>query len=84
MRVILSKHAKNKIKFLGEHGFSLTERQVIGAVMSPDKVSKGRRERYVCQKVINEKHVLRVIYEEREDLKWVVTVYPARRKRYEG
>jgi len=83
-QVILSKHAENKIRFLKEHGFPLTERQVVETVMNPDKVLKGKEGRLVCQKIINKKHVLRVIYEKHKGLKWVVTVYPARRERYES
>jgi sulfur relay (sulfurtransferase) DsrF/TusC family protein len=61
LRIVLSNHAKDKIKILIEHGFHLAEKQVVEAVLKPDKIMKGEKGRYVCQRSLNERHVLKVI-----------------------
>jgi hypothetical protein len=76
-------YALAKFVFLREHGFRLEERDVIQTVGDPDRVSRARMGRWVAQRKLSERHVLRVIYEEEPQMRVVVTFYPARRSRYE-
>jgi len=69
---------------LERHGFKIEKRFVIDAVRSPDKVVKGSKERLIAQKVYDEKHLIRVICGVRGENAVVVTIYPARRERYES
>jgi hypothetical protein len=50
----------------------------------PENVEEGFRGRKVAQRRITQRHVLRVIYEERQKEIMVVTFYPGRRSRYES
>jgi len=57
---------------------------VIQTLRKPEKVSRGWKGRLVASCPINAEHVLRVIYEKRDEERMVVTFYPARSERYEG
>ena len=78
-----SNHAILKLQVLKEHGITVHEDFVREVINSPDKVEKGYRERLVAQKGLDEKHVLRVVYENKTDHIVIVTMYPGRRERYE-
>lgn len=54
------------------------------AVKSPDVTRRGRGRRIIAQKMLDERYVLRVIYEKVNELVRIITFYPARRERYEG
>jgi hypothetical protein len=83
MKVVYTSHAELKFRILEDHGVKITKSQVEDTVVRPDKVIKGKRGRLIAQKIMSEKHLLRVIYEKKENIE-VITFYPARRKRYEG
>ena len=80
----LTSYARAKLVFLREHGFELSEEAVCRTVLKPDQVSQTRKGRWVAQRAISERHLLRVIYEESLHERVVVTCYPARRSRYES
>ena len=77
-------HAMVKLQVLRKHGFVVNEDEVVDVVRDPDKVVKGRKGRYVAQKIYDEKHLIRVIYEVKDENALVVTFYPAKRERYES
>ena len=84
MLVRFTAYAKAKCVFLREHGFSLEERDVKRTVLEPDRVIRTRLGRWIAQRKFDERHLLRVIYEESAQERVVITVYPARRSRYES
>ena len=77
-----SSHALEKLKMLREWGFALDERSIEEAVLNPDEVFPGYLGRRIAQSVLDEFHILRVVYEEGEEIV-IITFYPARRGRYE-
>ena len=83
MNIRFTSHAKDKFLILKKHGFYVSEEIVVDTVLNPDKVDIGKKGRLIAQKVIDEKHVLRVVYEEKNNEIVIVTFYPGRRKRYE-
>ena len=83
MKIVLTPHAVLKLGILKEHGFALSAEKVLDTVENPEKVAAGRKGRKIAQKVLDDTHVLRVVYEEKDDHIEVVTLYPARRNRYE-
>ena len=76
-RVRFTKHAVLRME---QYGIPVSE--VLRAIAQPDKVLLGYKGRRVAQKAAG-RYVVRVVYEEAEDLITVVTVYRARRERYE-
>jgi hypothetical protein len=83
-QIIFSTHAIIKLQILNKHGFKVGKEDIINIVKHPDKVIKSRKGRFVAQKVYNEKHLVRVIYEVMNANIVVVTFYPARKERYEN
>ncbi len=83
MKIVFTAHAKDKFLILKEHGFPVDEELVVKTVENPDKVTHSRKRRLIAQKMIDEKHLLRVIYEIKSGKISVITFYPARRDRFE-
>ncbi|MGQ9712186.1 MAG: DUF4258 domain-containing protein [Desulfotomaculales bacterium] len=82
-RIRFTAHAEVKLELLKRHGFCVEQNFIENCINAPDKVEQGYGERKIAQKVFDESHVLRVVYEERGDEILVITVYPGRRSRYE-
>jgi mRNA-degrading endonuclease RelE of RelBE toxin-antitoxin system len=67
--LLLTFHALQRIK-----SWTLSERQVLRALLEPQEVLKGHRNRYIAH-YRTRKHVVRVIYEYDDEEPVVVTVY---------
>ena len=78
-----TRHALDKLSLMRRLGFDVDEENVVRAVETPEQVTPGDRGRFIAQTNLNAEHVLRVVYEESEEIT-VVTLYPGRRERYEG
>ncbi len=83
MLIEFSQHSLLKIEILKSHGVDVSKDIIEDIVRNPDKIEVGYKERLIAQKGFDEAHVLRVVYEEFPDKKYVVIVYPGRRSRYE-
>jgi Txe/YoeB family toxin of Txe-Axe toxin-antitoxin module len=83
-KIVYGSHAEEKFEILKRHGFAVSKKQVRETLQRPEKVEEGFRGRKIAQRRISEKHVLRVVYEERQKEIGVVTFYPGRRSRYES
>lgn len=83
MEIIFIPHAQRKFKLLEKYGFFIREEKVITIVKTPERVIPGKKGRRIAQSRINDNHVLRVVFEEKEDKIEVITFYPGRRNRYE-
>lgn len=81
--VRFSPHALEKLTIMQGLGFAIDEETVIAAIKRPQAVLLGHSERSIAQTVLDEDHVLRVVYEEGEEFT-IVTLYPGRRRRYES
>jgi len=62
----------------------VTPGQVADTVLNPEKVIAQPGGRFIAQKRITERHVLRVVYREEGETRVVITFYPGRRERYEA
>jgi len=82
--IIFSSHAENKFAILRKHGFDVPKDTILLALESPDKVEYSSKNRKIAQKVIDESHVIRVVFEETSNMLRVITFYPGRRVRYES
>jgi hypothetical protein len=76
-------HALEKLSLTRRQGFSIDEETVVAAVRKSLAVFPGFSGRLIAQAVLDEEHVLRVVYEEDEEI-IVITLYPGRRQRYES
>ena len=84
MEITFINHAKIKLEILNKHSVKLTEADVKETVKNPDLVLDGRNNRIIAQRIIDDEHMLRVIYEKNKDNIKIITFYPTRRYRYES
>ena len=82
--IVFTRHAESKFGILEQHGFSVSEAQVVDTLLKPDIVFPAVKGRYIAQRRIGEHHVLRVVYREEGETLVVITFYPGRRKYYES
>lgn len=83
INVEFTDHALYKINLLKAHGFEITETNIAEIIDYPDKIEEGFGGRLIAQKVIDAQHVLRVVFETKQNKVLVITLYPGRRIRYE-
>lgn len=81
--VVFTSHARKKIALLREYDFRLTAKEVEEIVLNPTHVRPGYEGRKIAEGNISERHLLRVVYEELPHELRVITLYPAKRGRYE-
>lgn len=80
----LTQHAGQKFDILRRHGFPISREQVEQTLLAPDAVWRQEGGRFIAQKAIGERHVLRVVYRMEADTVIVITFYPGLRERYES
>ena len=76
MEIIISKHAKERIKV-----YNLTEKIVTEAINNPDETVDGYAGTLISHKTLNG-YMVRVVYVKEQDKIKVITVYPAKKERY--
>ena len=81
--VRFSRHVEFKIELLNKHGFKVNQEMALDTVTKPDRITQGNKGRFIAQKKITERHVLRVIFEKHNEDIEIVTLYPGLRSRYE-
>jgi len=78
MDIKFTKHAIEKIRLLEKYGFKVSLNMVIDTINNPVRVDR-RGNQYLAVKPIDEIYALRVVYEVRENIKVIITLYPVRR-----
>ena len=82
-KIIFCTHAENKFRILKQHGLKLTKAQINNVIINAENIINGIHPRKIAQKPFNSEYLLRVIFEETNELITVITFYPAKRSRYE-
>ena len=72
-----------KFDYFRRQGLLIDQAQVLEAIGTPDMVMDGYGGRKIAQVGLDADRVLRVVYEENEGERIIVTFYPGRRSRYE-
>jgi hypothetical protein len=80
-QIIFSPHAIDKVDRLKQSG--ITQQKAIDTIQKPDNITSGYLGRKIAQSILSDDLLLRVIYEETDNSILIVTLYPAKRKRYE-
>jgi hypothetical protein len=81
--IVYTSHAKAKFALLKRYGFDVAPEQVEETVLNPEEVAPQSAGKFVAQKTISAKHILRVVYREDGEKRIVITFYPGRKERYE-
>ena len=66
MIIHFTEHALVKIELLETHGVIVSREIVEETLRNPDIIDKGYRNRLIAQKRLTERHVLRVVYKEKD------------------
>lgn len=82
MRFRFTKHARGKFKKIAKTGIDVTEKQVKRTVRLPIKLEDRADGTYIAMRLLDESHVLRVVYRIEDSVRVVITFYPGRRKQY--
>ena len=82
MRVRLTLHAALRLARLSELGIEVTEALIADILAEPEKVEVGKYGRLIAQGPLDDRHVLRIVFEPNPDELVVITVNPGRRSRY--
>lgn len=83
MRIILTRHAERKLKDLEQLGVYLTKSLIGETLENPLNVdTESDYPNKIASGIFDEKHILRVIFREEDDIIRVITFYPAKRGRY--
>ena len=83
MKIKYTSHATQKFVILKRYGIDYSKSRIEEVLLNPDKVEDSIKNRKIAQKQVNSKHLIRVIFEEKNNDMVIITFYPARRKRYE-
>lgn len=85
VRVEFTKHANEKLKIFRQHGLRISKKFVSDTVKDPElEDSESRKPLKIAISDLDSKHYLRVIYKQVGQVRKVITLYPARKGRYEG
>lgn len=85
MKIILTEHIiKEKIPKLKTLGWNITKSKIIQTIKRPKWKGVSRFGQPAVMSLLDERHILRVIFEEKNDIIRIITIYPARRGTYES
>lgn len=84
MRIVFSRHAREKFEVLARHGWNIPEELVEIAIRDPDCLDESRHPLLIAQTTLDATHVLRVVYRQREEEIFIITFYPGRASQYGG
>ena len=77
-RIRLTRHAVEKFDVLKHYGFEIRKKLVINTALDPEHLEE-RGNQFFVTRIIDSKHALRVVYEDRKDYLIVITLsYKAR------
>lgn len=82
LRIKLTGHAVQKLRVLRRHGVNVTKQVVEYTLNHPERIVEGLGGRQIAERGLDEGHILRVVFIKEGEQMLVVTLYPARRKRY--
>ncbi|MBI4677445.1 MAG: hypothetical protein HY748_07670 [Elusimicrobia bacterium] len=84
MKILWTKHARYKTEVLREHGFPIRETLVEEALKGRPRAEMRPSGEKIARMELDADHVLRIVFSESAEGRKIITIYPARRRRYEA
>lgn len=85
MKIVLSEHVLNeKIPLLKSLGWSITPFKIKQTVRKPKWKGVTRYDQPTAMSLLDDKHILRIIFEKKSGIIFIITIHPARRGTYES
>ena len=83
MKIVFTNHAEKKLKDLEKLGVNVTKSLIKNILRNPLHVDKeSDPPKKIASGMFGEKHLLRVVFREENDIIIVITFYPAKKGRY--
>lgn len=83
MNFRFTKHSLEKFVNTRKAGFRFTKKQIKNTILNPFKTEIRNDNTRIAMTIVDEKHVLRVVYRSENDIIVIITFYPGRKKAYE-
>ena len=84
MKVVFTKHSLDKFNVLKDGGWIITKKQINSALQKPGWAGKSRFGQETSMILIDDSHILRVIFDRENDIIKIITFHIARRGKYES
>lgn len=84
MTITYTKHAKEKFKTLEKFGWKITESQVRKTIKKPKWFGNSKFGQKTVMSLIDDKHILRVIFNAENGKIKIITFHIARKGKYES
>ena len=79
----ITDHAHDRLRQERDRGFNVDEALARKILLQPYQLTPARNGRWFAQSPIDERHLLRVLFEEDSDGLVIITVYIGARRQYE-
>ena len=83
MKVVFTKHAQKKFKFLKELGWNINPKIIKEGLNNPISIHHSYSETKTALYSINKTHNLRIVYVKENGIITVITFYPVAKGRYD-
>lgn len=84
MKIIFTKHIlKEKIPLIKALGWNVSRSKITQTIQKPEWIGKTRFGQHTAMSLVDDKHILRVVFEKEDGIIKVITVHIARRGTYE-
>lgn len=84
MKIIYTKHATEKFKELKNEGWVITKAKIEQTIKNPKWKGVTKDGEKTALSLIDEKHILRIVFDKKDDIIKVITFHIGRRGRYES
>ena len=84
MKIVYTKHAEEKFSEVAKHGFPITKRKIRQVIKNPKWRGSTRYDQETALGLVDEKHILRIVLDRKDDIIKVITFHIGRRGKYES
>lgn len=85
VKIVLTKHVLyEKIPLMKSLGWNITQTKIRQTITNPKWIGITRLSQPTAMSLVNEKHILRVVFDRKSDIITVITAHIAKRGTYES
>lgn len=82
MRYRFTKHANEKLRLIRKTEFKISKKIIQNTFHNPLRVEDRYDGTFIASSLIDNLHILRVVYKRKDGIIVIITFYPGRRKSY--
>lgn len=84
MKIVYTKHALEKFKELESKGWIVTKSKIRQIIKKPKWAGVTKYDQETAIGLMDEKHILRIVLDQRDDIIKIITFHMGRRGKYES